>query len=93
MRSVTTHDAEWTPEDLDIVKAQRRNDAQKCPGGCGMPLSETTNPDNQGEYIIPPPIRCFACTELEREKERLAKQKIKPGALLHVERGPGVTTA
>lgn len=89
VRAITVHDAEWTDEDLDTAKAKRRNDAENCPG-CALPLSETTDLANQGEYIVPPPTRCFACTEMERERERLAKTKIKPGALLHVERGPGV---
>jgi hypothetical protein len=56
-----------------------------------LPLSETTDPANQGEYIVPDPDRCFACTEMERKKAHLVKQKYKPGGLLHVERGPGVT--
>jgi hypothetical protein len=91
VRSVTVHDAEWTVEDVDYAKAKRRNDAERCPGPCGLPLSETTDPANQGEYIVPDPTRCFACTELARREEQLAKAKIKPGALIHVERGPGVT--
>jgi hypothetical protein len=90
---VTVHDALFTEEDLDTAKAKKRNDAELCPGPCGLPLSETSDPNNQGEYIVPEPTRCFACTELEREQERLAKRKIKPGALIHVERGPGVTQA
>lgn len=90
VRSVTTHDALFTPEDLDYAKAKRRNDAEDCPE-CGLPLSETTNPENQGEYVVPDPDRCFACTEMERKKEQLVKQKYKPGGLLHIERGPGVT--
>lgn len=89
VRAITVHDAEWTGEDVDTAKAKRRNDAENCPG-CELPLAETTDPVNQGEYIVPDPDRCFACTEMARKKEQLAKQKYKEGGLLHIERGPGV---
>jgi hypothetical protein len=64
VRSVTTHDAEWAGEDLGYAKAHRRNEVGKCPG-CGLPLAETTNPDNEGSYEAPPPTRCHACTPLD----------------------------
>ncbi|TYB69744.1 hypothetical protein FXF51_06160 [Nonomuraea sp. PA05] len=80
-RSVTTHDAEWLGEDLGYAKGQRRNDLDKCPG-CGLPLSETTDPENEGRYEAPPPMRCHACTPLEHRKGEYTQSP--PGLLFRV---------
>lgn len=80
VRSVTTHDAEWADEDLGYGKAHRRNEKGKCPG-CGLPLAETTNPDNEGAYEAPPPMRCHACTPLEHRK---GEYKESPPGLLYL---------
>lgn len=77
-REVVTHDPEWTSEDLTYAKAWRRLEADRCPG-CGLPLSETTDPDNEGMYEAPPPTRCHACTPLEYRK---GEYKESPPGLL-----------
>lgn len=81
VRSVTTHDAEWTDEDLGHAKAYQRNENSKCPG-CGLDLSETTDPENEGMYEAPPPMRCHACTPLEHRKSEYTESP--PGLLFRV---------
>lgn len=71
VREVTTYDALWTDEDLGYAQAYRRNELGKCPG-CGLPLVETTDPDNEGSYEAPPPMRCHACTPMEHRKGEYA---------------------
>lgn len=81
VRSVTTHDAEWTEEDLGYGQAHRRNESDQCPG-CGLPLSETTDPEAEGAYEAPPPMRCHACTPLEHRKDEYRESP--PGLLFRV---------
>lgn len=81
VRSVTTHDAAWTEEDLGYGKAHRRNELGRCPG-CKLPLDETTNPDNEGAYEAPPPTRCHACTPMEHRKAEYLQSP--PGLLFRV---------
>lgn len=81
VQSVTTHDAEWADEDLGYAQAHRRNELGKCPG-CGLPLAETTNADNEGAYEAPPPTRCHACTPLEFRKSEYLESP--PGLLFRV---------
>lgn len=57
-----------------------------CPKGCGQPLSESTDPANEGQYeALPLPTRCHACTALEEAKSNYVAtygDKIRaPGAL------------
>jgi YD repeat-containing protein len=85
IRSVTTHDPEWSEEDLGFAKAHRRREAERCPG-CGLPLSETTDPDREGEYEAPPPTRCHACTPLEHRKSEYRESP--PGLLFNVHLKP-----
>jgi hypothetical protein len=81
LQSVSVHDALWTEEDLGYAKAHRRNQLDKCPG-CGLPLSETTNPDHEGMYEAPQPTRCHACTPLEHRKSEYLQSP--PGLLFRV---------
>ncbi len=81
VRSVTTHDPAWLDEDLGYAKGHRRNEADRCPG-CGLPLSETTDPEHEGSYEAPPPMRCHACTPLEHRKGEYAESP--PGLLFRV---------
>lgn len=82
VRSVTVHDAGWTDEDRGWALGERANAAAMCPGGCGHPLDESTDPDNEGEYEAPLPTVCFACLRLrKREKEYIDAD---PGHLFHV---------
>lgn len=82
IRSVTTHDAEWSEQDLGNAKALRRNEMDRCPGGCGLPLSETTLPENEGAYEAPQPTRCHACTPLEIRKSEYTESP--PGLLFSI---------
>lgn len=81
IKSVTTHDPAWTEEDLAYAQAYRRNENDRCPG-CGLPLSETTKPENEGVYEAPPPTRCHACTPLEVRKGEYTQSP--PGLLFRV---------
>ncbi|MFI7113953.1 hypothetical protein ACIBK9_47085 [Nonomuraea sp. NPDC050227] len=81
VREVLTHDAEWLEEDLAYAKAHRRNKLDECPA-CGLPLSETTDPENEGMYEAPPPMRCHACTPLEHRKNEYRESP--PGLLFRV---------
>jgi hypothetical protein len=44
-------------------------EADTC-SGCGQPLSESTDEDNEGGYEVPPPTRCHACTALHAGQQR-----------------------
>lgn len=83
VRSVTTHDAEWSEEDRGWAAAAKRNADTDCPG-CGQPLSETTDPDNEGKYEAPLPTRCHACTP--REHRMFEYRESPPGLLFPVRR-------
>lgn len=84
VRSTTTWDALWTEEDLGWALAQDAEDAERCQ--CGHPLSETTDPDAEGEYEAPLPTRCHACTALEKRREEYRESPL--GLLFSVARKP-----
>lgn len=44
-------------------------EADTC-SGCGEPLSESTAPAAEGGYDADRPIRCHACTELNRMRDK-----------------------
>lgn len=81
--STTVWDPVWSEEDLAWAMAQAAEDAERCTG-CGLPLSETTDPDAEGEYEAPLPTRCHACTALEKRREEYTGSP--PGLLFHVVR-------
>jgi hypothetical protein len=54
---------EWTDEDRDLALALDAYESGLC-SGCRQPLSESTDPDNEGRYKTDLPIRCHACTAL-----------------------------
>ncbi|MFI7630275.1 hypothetical protein [Microbispora rosea] len=87
-RSVTVHDALWTEEDLGWAMGERANAAALCPGGCGHPLEESTDPKLKGEWDAPLPTVCFACQTLEKRKAEYQGEDIDPGHLFHVRRKP-----
>ncbi|MET8985826.1 hypothetical protein ABZW49_10295 [Nonomuraea wenchangensis] len=85
VRTVTTWEARWLPEDLAWAQAWRRWLAGKCPN-CGLQLDETTAMEN-GEpvhsYHVPDPARCYGCDAKLKDDERRAKMPtVRPGALL-----------
>jgi hypothetical protein len=53
----------WPLADVALALALEQFDAETC-SGCGHPLSETTDPRNEGRYRTDLPVRCHACTAL-----------------------------
>lgn len=87
VRSVTVHESPWTEEDLGWAKAHQQNLDDRCPGPCGLPLSETTamaNGEPVHSYEVELPMRCQACDELAKKQEAHGEsgQVIRPQALL-----------
>lgn len=48
---------------------------------CGQPLSESTDPANQGRYRTLLPVRCHACDAIEIKQEEY-REATRPRALL-----------
>ncbi|KAB8186860.1 hypothetical protein FH608_046055 [Nonomuraea phyllanthi] len=89
VRSETTWEPRWLPEDVSWAQAWRRWVAGKCPG-CGLQLADTTamrDGEPVHSYHVPDPARCYGCDELLKDdKERAKKPTVRPEALLrHVE--------
>jgi hypothetical protein len=76
----TTHDAEWTQDDLQAALSLLMWEAALCPG-CRHPLAETTAAENEERYVVPHPIRCHRCTATEQAQERF-QDMLSPSALL-----------
>lgn len=49
--TIVTRDAEYTPEDLALLLASRRKDAEVGPHG--FPMSEATDPANESAFTGP----------------------------------------
>jgi len=77
--STTEWEPLWTDDDFAWALGKIAEDADRCTG-CGQPLSETTRPDAEGAYEALLPIRCHACTPLERRREEYANTEV-PSAL------------
>jgi len=69
---VTTTEPEWDEAERGWAEALALLEADTC-SGCGHPLSETTEPDAEGDWDTPLPDRCHACTALAIHQERYAK--------------------
>jgi hypothetical protein len=76
----TTHDAEWTDEDLGAALDLLAWEAALCPG-CRYPLAETTAPENEERYFMPAEVRCHRCTASDQAQDRL-QDRHSPSALL-----------
>lgn len=63
MVTVTEREPEWDDEQQDWMLALALAEADECPG-CHGRLSETTLPENDGEYLPDAPTRCHRCTAL-----------------------------
>lgn len=37
--------------------------------GCGQPMTESMDPENERGYVAPPPHRCHACTAVANRAE------------------------
>lgn len=85
VRTVTTWEPRWLPEDLSWAQAWRRWLNGRCPK-CKLQLADTTAMEN-GEpvhsYHVPEPARCYGCDELLRDDERRSKMPtVRPDALV-----------
>lgn len=73
----------WTDDDRTWAVALLDEEAEQC-GGCGAPLAETTDPDNEYRYVTSI-IRCHRCTEQQSAADEHYKSKAKPGFLMRTE--------
>lgn len=80
---MTEVEPEWTEEDRAWAIALLELHADTC-GGCGQPLSQSTDPDAEGGYEVPDPTRCHACTALHKHQEKYAEAA--PGLLFETQR-------
>ncbi|MFB4285706.1 hypothetical protein ACBJ59_61340 [Nonomuraea sp. MTCD27] len=69
VRAITVREPEWLEEDRDWALADLDDQASRCPNGCGMPLEDTTHPDNEGAYVADEPPRCHACAAVTAKKK------------------------
>jgi hypothetical protein len=78
--TIVTREVEFDEnEQAEVIAYEEMLDNQ-CPG-CGGQVDETTHPDNEGEYEVGPPTRCFRCDALQRAQEpytRLDQRTGKP---------------
>lgn len=63
VEAVTTHDAEWTDDDLDQALAWADYKAGLCEG-CGFPIAETINAPH-GTFVVTEGVTCDACQARE----------------------------
>lgn len=68
VRSTTRREVEWDADERAWALALIEYEASKCPG-CGGQWSETTSPDAEYGWHVPPPIRCHKCTALAAAQE------------------------
>jgi len=78
-RSVSRSEAEWDQDQRDMVLALTEAERGEC-AGCGQPLGESTDPENEGRYRVDPPTRCHGCNALQIAYEK-AKDYKHPEAL------------
>jgi hypothetical protein len=60
-RIVEHADPEWDDASRHYAVALQLWEADLC-DGCGLPMSETTKPENEGRYVGMAAVRCHACT-------------------------------
>lgn len=77
IRSTTTSEPRWLPDDVAWAAAHLAELGDLCPGQCSLPLSETTAM-HDGEpvhsYRVPTPRVCRACEELLKDQEKQVKK-------------------
>jgi hypothetical protein len=77
----TVHrESDWTQEDIQAAISLTTYESNACPG-CGDQLSETTDPDNQFQYVADLPIRCHKCTAIHSKSEAL-NNSARPGDVI-----------
>lgn len=78
--------ARWTPTDWALAQALTQFEAMIC-SGCGQPMHESMDPENEGRYVAPPPSRCYACTAVHHKvadyEKADAPEALKFSAELH----------
>jgi uncharacterized cysteine cluster protein YcgN (CxxCxxCC family) len=58
----------WLAEDLEAVLIQQREQASLC-SGCGLPIDETMDPENEGTYIARA-FACHACAAKDKQEKK-----------------------
>lgn len=81
VRTVAVSDPDWTDLDRRAALALHAYEQDLC-SGCGQPLSETTKPERDGQYLPLAAVRCHFCTAAEMG--RAAYQDNSHAAALHV---------
>lgn len=80
--SVTTVEPEWDEVSRAHLLALLEYEAGLC-GGCGHPLSVTTDPLMEGRFIYDGYVECFRCLTVASGAEKAAKGHDHPHVLLH----------
>ena len=79
---MTRRETEWDEDERLWALALLDYDADACPG-CGGQMTETTSPDAEYGYRVPPPTRCHRCTALAIAHDR-HRDAAHPQALLWI---------
>lgn len=58
----------WTHHDRSLALALNYYETDLC-NGCGQPMDEAMDPDNERAYHAPSPHRCHACTAIATKTE------------------------
>ena len=75
--------------DQMLALAYERYEADVC-AGCGLPMHETFDSENERAYRAPAPIRCFACTAREKVADGYEDAKQRSALRFPVYRKEGV---
>jgi uncharacterized cysteine cluster protein YcgN (CxxCxxCC family) len=72
----------WKDTDQLMAMALTEYEGMLC-DGCGQPLYESMDPETEGRWVAPLPMRCLACTAVaQRAKEYASNPKVRaPEAL------------
>ena len=74
-------ESEWSDSEQDKMLALAHYEATLCPL-CGGPLSECTDPANEGKYKTDPPTRCHKTTAASIAREDFDQRKHTQALLL-----------
>ena len=76
VKSVTTREVEWDPDQQALILALAEYRKQICEG-CNGYLPETTVPANEGRYDVVGPFLCHSCEALGRTRTGFAQSREK----------------
>jgi hypothetical protein len=84
VRTVTTHDSDYTDDDLAAVLEWQAEQDLLC-GGCRMPVTETMDPaaDEDSRYVAEPVV-CHACAARDRGERHYMKNSDHPDGVRFV---------